>query len=200
MAPQPGDIIASLFTGAAVILLTNPLDTVKNRFQVAKTRIRSARIRRRRDQAARIAACAMVSGARHELQRLHDDRRRAHRSLPVAARCHARYAKTPGAMAASGLMAEQLHARGTLLSRHTISASQRGRAVRAACVAEDRAGGNRVSRRGTIDRARRHDFYNAADHLRLDEKGFVRSRARVCMLLAQRHDHDGSVDVTSRRP
>ena len=38
MAPQPGDIVASLFTGAAVILLTNPLDTVKNKFQVAKTR------------------------------------------------------------------------------------------------------------------------------------------------------------------
>ena len=88
MAPQPGDIIAALFTGAAVILLTNPLDTVKNRFQVAKTRsgvlaFGAAEIKR-----LGLLRALWFPGARDELLRLHDDGRRAHRSLPVAARCH----------------------------------------------------------------------------------------------------------------
>ena len=104
MAPQPGDIIASLFTGAAVILLTNPLDTVKNRYQVAKTRtgvlaFGAAEIKRLGllralwfpGLATNCTACTMTVGVRIGL-------------YPSLRDAIAPNAKTPGAMAASGLV------------------------------------------------------------------------------------------------
>ena len=104
MVPQPGDIIASLFTGAAVILLTNPLDTVKNRYQVAKTRsgvlaFGAAEIKRLGllralwfpGLATNACACTMTVGVRIGL-------------YPSLRDAIAPDAKTPGAMAASGLL------------------------------------------------------------------------------------------------
>lgn len=104
MTPQPGDIVASMFTGTAVILLTNPLDTVKNRYQVANTRIGmfafgAAEIKRLGllralwlpGLATNCCACTMTCGVRIGL-------------YPSLRDAIAPDAKTPGAMALTGLI------------------------------------------------------------------------------------------------